>query len=171
MHLPSFQGLVILEIMETFFHDFSRGEGLIPCMCLELGVNVCNCCIVALQYIMCDNRSGTKWGERGGFAWGKASMGHQACVVYTYSHGSTYMFYARAYMCLCVCAGASPLPGKWMCWPHQRVSSWWRGFGSGPLAATRSGGSLHLCCLGIGLDCSGEGSVCVCMHVCVYKCK
>lgn len=96
-------------IVDLIFHDFSRGEGLIPCMCLELGVNVCNCCIVALQYIMCDNRSGTKWGERGGFAWGKASMGHQACVVYTYSHGSTYMFYARAYMCLCVCVCAPGL--------------------------------------------------------------
>lgn len=102
MHLPSFQGLVILEIMETFFHDFSRGEGLIPCMCLELGVNVCNCCIVALQYIMCDNRSGTKWGERGGFAWGKASMGHQACW-YIHIHMGAHTCFMQERICVCVC--------------------------------------------------------------------
>lgn len=103
---------------------------------------------------------------------GKASTGHHARVAYTWSHGSIYVFICKSVYAY-VRERARRLPGKWMCWPHQRVSSWWRGFGSGALAATRSGGSLHLCCLGTGLDCGcGGWSVCelLCVRVCMCVC-
>lgn len=105
---------------------------------------------------------------------GKASTGHHARVAYTWSHGSIYVFICKSVYAY-VRDRARRLPGKWMCWPHQRVSSWWRGFGSGALAATRSGGSLHLCCLGTGLDCGCGGwsvceLLCVCVCVCVCRC-
>lgn len=165
----------------TFLGHLSWKHGLIwavGCslhMLSKLGVNVWSCCIVALQCILCDNSPGRKQGKEGYrrilHRGGKALMGHHACVAYTYSHGSIYMFICKSVYAY-VCDWARRLPGKWMCWPHQRVSSWWRGFGSGALAATRSGGSLHLCCLGTGPDCGfGGWSVCVCVCVHVYACK
>lgn len=111
-------------------------------------------CVVALQHILCDNSSGSKQGKEGGYE-GFAQRGvgtdrtQHVCGIYIFTgvHIHVYM-----QVCPCACDWARQLPEKWMCWPHQRVSSWWRCFGNGALAAARSGGSLHLCCLGTGLQ-------------------
>lgn len=135
-------------------------------VCL-LGVNVFSCCVVALQHILCDNRPGTGRPGRGGV---DGTLHVCGIYIFTWTH-------IHVYMHVCV-SGPFGYQGNG-CVGLIRVSSWWRGFGSGALAVARSGGSLHLCCLGTAQDrgCGGWrwmegrwGSECVCVCVCTVLC-